>query len=107
MPNQFQTKGSLQEKMESRYNMPFKESMKMLAQSGMSRSKIAEEFSFSHANVVKHSLRLGVGFKSSNNLDSKKKHKDNLIKIEFHKQLKNQQLTSINVLSKKWCIFNG
>jgi hypothetical protein len=106
MANQFQPTGSLQEKMESRYKMPFKKAMQMLADRGMNRSYIAEEFSCSHATVVKHSLRLGVNFKSPDSFGSRKTIADNLIYGEFKRQLKIQQLNSINILYKKWCMFD-
>jgi len=102
MPNQFQPQGSLQEKMESHYKMPFKEAMIMLARRGMSRNEVAEEFSCSHATVVKHSLRLGVEFKRIDSFRFRKINKHDLIKEDFIKHLKMAQINPINALSKKW-----
>ena len=106
MTNQFQPIGSLQEKMERRYKMSFKDALQMLADCGMNRSYIAEEFNCSYATVVKHSLRLGVKFKSPDSFGDRKTIADNLIYDKFKKQLKIQQVNPINVLSKKWCNFS-
>ena len=46
--------------MESRYKMPFKDAMQMLADRGLTRNDVAHVVGCSHSTVTKYALQLGV-----------------------------------------------
>ena len=92
--------------MESRYNMPFKEAMQMLADRGLTRNEVAEEVGCSHSTVTKYGWRLGIDFASPESFTGKKVIADKKILEDFKRQLKNSKITPMNVLSKKWCNFS-
>ena len=97
---------TLKETLETRYNMPFKDAMQMLADRGLTRAEIAKKLSVSQSTIIKHTLNLGINFERYDNYIVKN-NKELLMKNELKMKLKEEQVTPINVLSKKWCDFNG
>ena len=98
---------TLKQVMESRYKMPFKDAMQMLADRGLTRNNVAHEVGFSHSTVTKYALQLGVNFTNSDSFTGQKMIADQLVFDEFKRQLRNNQVNPVNILSKKWSNFDG